>query len=71
MFELVCQIRIAGFCSSKLINLKLSLKALHFSVRDVEPVCTMDFINPKGKVWLHPPIVGLDAFVLWDRLCDP
>ncbi|KAF5944361.1 hypothetical protein HYC85_018438 [Camellia sinensis] len=37
------------------------LEGIAFKARDIEPLCTTDFVFPKGKVWQHPPVVGLDV----------
>ncbi|CAL5409906.1 unnamed protein product [Camellia sinensis] len=40
---------------------KARLEGIAFKARDIEPLCTTDFVFPKGKVWQHPPVVGLDV----------
>lgn len=40
---------------------EVKLEGISFKLRDFEPLCTMDFLFPKGKVWPNPPVVGIDV----------
>ncbi|KAI7999671.1 hypothetical protein LOK49_LG09G01979 [Camellia lanceoleosa] len=51
----------AGTVYLKTDRFEVKLEGIAFKARDVEPLCTMDFLFPKGKVWKHPPVVGLDV----------
>ncbi|CAL5408874.1 unnamed protein product [Camellia sinensis] len=53
--------RMAGIVYLKTDRFEVKLEGITFKVRDFEPLCTMDFLFPKGKVWPHAPVVGLDV----------
>ncbi|KAG5516964.1 hypothetical protein RHGRI_037636 [Rhododendron griersonianum] len=51
----------AGTVYLKTDKFEIKLEGITFKLRDFEPLCTMDLLFPKGKVWSHPPVVGLDV----------
>ncbi|KAF7120727.1 hypothetical protein RHSIM_Rhsim13G0181100 [Rhododendron simsii] len=51
----------AGTVYLKTDKFEVKLEGITFKLRDFEPLCTMDFLFPKGKVWPHSPVVGLDV----------
>lgn len=40
---------------------EVKLEGVTFKAKDFEQLCNIDFLFPKGKVWVRPPIVGLDV----------
>ncbi|KAG8365513.1 hypothetical protein BUALT_Bualt18G0112800 [Buddleja alternifolia] len=40
---------------------EVKLEGITFKTKDFETLCKMDFLFPDGKIWDHPPIVGLDV----------
>lgn len=51
----------AGTVFLKTNRFEVKLEGITFKAKDFERLCAMDFLFPKGKVWLHPPVVGLDV----------
>ncbi|KAE9461856.1 hypothetical protein C3L33_06197, partial [Rhododendron williamsianum] len=52
---------VAALQEARRHKFEIKLEGITFKLRDFEPLCTMDFLFPKGKVWSHPPVVGLDV----------
>lgn len=40
---------------------EVKLEGVNFKVRDFEQLCNLDFLFPQGKVWVRPPVIGLDV----------
>ncbi|KAL3615110.1 hypothetical protein CASFOL_040771 [Castilleja foliolosa] len=40
---------------------EVKLEGITFKRKDFEYLCSMDFLFPEGRVWDHPPVVGLDV----------
>ncbi|KAL6991124.1 hypothetical protein U1Q18_009243 [Sarracenia purpurea var. burkii] len=51
----------AGTVYLKTDKFEVKLEGITFKLRDFESLSTMDFLFPKGRVWLHPPVVGIDV----------
>ncbi|KAI3456214.1 hypothetical protein Pfo_012877 [Paulownia fortunei] len=55
----------AGTVYLRTNRFEVKLEGITFKTKDFESLCKMDFLFPDGKVWAHPPIVGLDV------MCHP
>ncbi|KZV51109.1 hypothetical protein F511_01901 [Dorcoceras hygrometricum] len=51
----------AGTVYLKTNRFDIKLEAITFKTKDFESLCRTDFLFPEGKIWDHPPIVGLDV----------
>lgn len=51
----------AGTVFLRTNRFEVKLEAITFKTKEFDQLCNMDFIFPKGKVWQHPPVVGLDV----------
>ncbi|KAL8045793.1 hypothetical protein ABFX02_08G137400 [Erythranthe guttata] len=51
----------AGNVYLKTNRFEVKLEGITFKTKDFEYLCEIDFLFPEGRVWDHPPIVGLDV----------
>ncbi|XP_019162045.1 PREDICTED: uncharacterized protein LOC109158615 [Ipomoea nil] len=51
----------AGTVYLRTNRFEVKLEGITFKAKDFEYLCTEDFLFPKGKVWVHRPIVGIDV----------
>ncbi|CAK9152559.1 unnamed protein product [Ilex paraguariensis] len=51
----------AGTVYLKTNRFEVKLEGITFKAQDFESLCTMDFLFPECKIWLRPPVVGLDV----------
>lgn len=54
-------LQMAGTVFLRTNRFEVKLEAITFKTNEFDQLCTMDFLFPKGKVWKHPPVVGLDV----------
>ena len=40
---------------------EVKLEGVTYKAKDFEQLCNLDFLFPQGKVWVRPPVVGLDV----------
>lgn len=50
----------AGVVYLKTNHFEVKLEGITFKANDFGRLCTEDFLFPEGKVWVRPPIVGID-----------
>lgn len=51
----------AGTVYLRTNRFEVKLEGITFKAKDFEALCAIDFLFPNGKVWDHPPVVGLDV----------
>ncbi|KAG8385500.1 hypothetical protein BUALT_Bualt03G0051800 [Buddleja alternifolia] len=51
----------AGTVYLRTNRFEVKLEGITFKTKDFESLCGMDFLFPDGKIWIRPPIVGLDV----------
>ncbi|XP_075502955.1 uncharacterized protein LOC142540577 isoform X1 [Primulina tabacum] len=51
----------AGIVYLRTNRFEVKLEGITFKAKDFETLCAIDFLFPNGKVWDHPPVVGLDV----------
>lgn len=40
---------------------EVKLEGINYKAKEFEQLCNLDFLFPEGKVWVRPPVVGLDV----------
>lgn len=40
---------------------EVKLEGINYKANEFEQLCNLDFLFPEGKVWVRPPVVGLDV----------
>ncbi|KAJ8549521.1 hypothetical protein K7X08_033228 [Anisodus acutangulus] len=51
----------AGTVYLKTNRFEVKLEGITFKAKEFESLCTIDFLFPEGKIWVRPPVVGLDV----------
>lgn len=51
----------AGTVFLRTNRFEVKLEGVTYKAKDFEQLCNLDFLFPKGKVWVRPPVVGLDV----------
>ncbi|KAL1834137.1 hypothetical protein ACET3Z_003788 [Daucus carota] len=57
----ICEVTMAGTVFLRTNRFEVKLEAITFKTKEFDQLCTMDFLFPRGKVWQHTPVVGLDV----------
>lgn len=51
----------AGTVFLRTNRFEVKLEGINFKAKDFQQLCNLDFLFPKGKVWVRPPVIGLDV----------
>ncbi|PHU26248.1 hypothetical protein BC332_04580 [Capsicum chinense] len=51
----------AGTVYLRTNRFEVKLEGITFKAKEFESLCPTDFLFPEGKIWIRPPIVGLDV----------
>ncbi|OIT06006.1 PREDICTED: uncharacterized protein LOC109207577 [Nicotiana attenuata] len=51
----------AGTVYLRTNRFEVKLEGITFKAKEFESLCTVDFLFPEGKIWVRPPVVGLDV----------
>lgn len=51
----------AGTVFLRTNRFEVKLQGINYKAKDFEQLCNLDFLFPEGKVWVRPPVVGLDV----------
>lgn len=51
----------AGTVFLRTNRFEVKLEGINYKAKEFEQLCNLDFLFPEGKVWVRPPVVGLDV----------
>ncbi|KAK4711120.1 hypothetical protein R3W88_005633 [Solanum pinnatisectum] len=51
----------AGTVYLRTNRFEVKLEGITYKAKEFESLCAIDFLFPEGKVWVRPPVVGLDV----------